>query len=209
MDTSFDQTSPTLDFMLGNGINLPKPTDEDMARLLFATVVNLHEQGYLADIIGNHPVDASENHRLDWALRTEQNAHMSYLRKYRAKEIRSTVWNSPLEPWITLEENYLYLTCSPNHAAWVLLTESVGKPIVVSQLTAESMAKFFVDYRDWAQHIGLHILNKLYQLTIEQADRWEEKVRRMKKCTTALEDMNERVRSAFTEPRTSGTGFEG
>lgn len=58
MDTSRDFVfqSPTFDFVLGAGRNIPQPTEEECTHILLALAEELSRSGVLRDIIGNRPI---------------------------------------------------------------------------------------------------------------------------------------------------------
>jgi hypothetical protein len=208
MDTSRDYNSPTLDFLLGNGANLPVPADRDLAKLLFVTINNLMEQGILADVIGNRPPEASENYKLAWALDMVPDDSKSHLKTLRAREILTTNCIDDADHSATIGHDYLYVACTRSEALWLVVSARSGTHRL-SQLTVESMVDFFSYRTHWATHIGLRILDNLTKVMQDRTVSWQEKASRIERSATSLYHMSERINSAFIIPRTSGDGFEG
>jgi hypothetical protein len=208
MDTSRDYNSPTLDFLLGNGANLPVPADKDLAVLLFVTVNGLMEQGILADIIGNRPPEAGENYKLAWALDVVPDDSKSHLKTLRARQLLTTNCIDDADHSAAIGHDYLYVACTRSEALWLVVSDRNGT-YRLSQLSVDSMVDFFSYHTHWATHVGLRILDNLIKIMRDRTTSWQEKASRIEGSTTSLNHMSKRISSAFIIPRTSGDGFEG
>lgn len=215
MDTSTDRITPTLDFLLEQGINSAAPADEYFARLLFSVLNDLKKNNTLADIIGNHPLEAFDNSRLKQALQVESRRTKLYPDAIRAKEIYSTrrVEVNAIFGRAVIE-SYLYIACSRTDAYWLLVDSyasdsNIADTYEFTQLNTRSMMDFFSSYYEYADHIGLHILRELIKLAHQQTRDWSEKQRRLEESVTFLSFTSQCVTLACAKPRTSGDGIEG
>lgn len=213
MDTSVDHASSTVDFVLGRGINFPKLTDKDFARILFSTLDELHHSCTLADIIGNHTQDHTCNYKLERALAEKSRESNQYPAKVRAKEIYKTsrTDKSCMEPIDT--ESTIYIACTRTDAYWLLVdrieTRHAGNErYVFAQLDVDSMTEFFSHFRQYADHVGLRILRELTYVANQQLGDWKEKQQRLEGATTFLSSTSKRAASACITPRISGDGME-
>jgi hypothetical protein len=215
MDTSVDRITPTLDFLLEQGINPTMPTDEYFARLLFSVLDDLKKNSTLADIIGNRPLEAFYNSKLKWAVRAESHKTSLYPDTIRAKEIYST--RRAIVDAISGRAfiySYVYIACSRTDAYWLLVDRRLSDidtdgRFEFTQLDSRSMVEFFSNYHEYADHIGLQILRELIKLTHQQTHDWSKKQRRLEQAATLLDFTSQCVALACAKPRTSGDGIEG
>lgn len=215
MDTSTDRITPTLDFLLEQGINSPMPADEYFARLLFSVLDDLKKNNTLADIIGNHPLEAFDNSKLKQALQVESRRTKLYPAAVRAKEIYSTRrMDGDAISGRTAIDSHVYIACSRTNAYWLLVDgcmpdSNFTDTYKFTQLDSRSMMEFFSNYHEYADHIGLHILRELIKLAHQQTRDWSEKQRRLEESVTFLNFTSQCVKVACTKPRMSGDGVEG
>jgi hypothetical protein len=213
MDTSVDHTSSTVDFILGQGVNFPKPTDKDFACILFSALDELHRSCTLADIIGNHTQDHTCNYSLDRALAEKARESKLYAAKVRAKEIYKTsrTDKSSQDPVATTSS--IYIACTRMDAYWLLVdrveTEHDGNQrYIFTQLDVDSMTEFFSHFKQYADHIGLQILRELSYAAHRKLEDWKEKQQRLEGAAMFLSSTSKRATSACVTPRTSGSGME-
>lgn len=213
MDTSVDHASSTVDFVLGQGINFPRPTDNDFARILFSVLEELHRSCTLADVIGNYTQDHTCNYELERALAEKARESNLYAAKVRAKEIYKTsrVNRSVPEPIST--ESTIYVACTRTDSYWLLVdrieTRHEGSErYVLTQLDVDSMTELFSHFSQYADHIGLQILRELTYAANHRLDSWKEKQRRLEGATGYLTTVIKTATSACKTPRISGDGVE-
>ena len=88
MATSRDFSSPTYDFMIGNGLNMPTPIVEASAHLLIRTAEELWYSGVLRDFVGDNPImSGMENCQLKAALEAIAPERCAQLQRAKARSV--------------------------------------------------------------------------------------------------------------------------
>lgn len=206
MDTSHDHSSNTLDFLLGDGIKLPVPTDHDFAQLLFTVAKDLHAHGILADMIGNHRLDSAGNYLFNRGLSSNKQIGELYMQQVRARQAFTAYRRE-----VTQFRSHFFIACSRKEAYW-LLVEDISSNADATRYTlldVDTMASCFADYAHYASPIGLQILNNLVICLSDEIKTRREKLELMTESFVSLKVMNQRIKSANTTAHTQGTGIEG
>ena len=210
MDTSVDYSSNTLDFLLGDGTKLPIPTDQDISHLLFAVAKELHAQGILADMIGNHPLDSVSNFLFSRALNDNRQIRELYIQQVRARQAFTAYRRESAEQGTQIRSQF-FIACSRKEAYWLLVEDTSPSSDVIKYtlLDVDTMASCFADYAHYASPIGSQIMNNLVICLKDKIEARRKKLEQMTESYISLKVMNRRIQSAHTTPRTQGTGIEG
>lgn len=162
VDTSRDYSSPTYDFLSGNGINLPKPTSEEYARRLFAIAERLWDSGVLNSVIGNRTV--KDNSKLREAMERFMPEQYEELKTVRVVELKSPVRGEEGYSLDSKVRSRIYLGYSKHDLFWLHTTEwawrSIG-PISCTILDLPSLIEIFQKSNRQLPHTLLRWLNAM------------------------------------------------
>lgn len=169
MDASRNLTSPTLDFILGKGADLPAPTPEEFARILQVVAEEIRDSDSLEHIVGNRSV-FSHNSSV-WELAECIKAKgFPYTDSLRARQIYSHRPSSP-ERRAGEHEEILYLAYEGQQVMWLWLrryshlNSKIGILDCV-EINTDNAAKVFGDSTEnpKGKHFYLSILQSLVQI---------------------------------------------
>lgn len=217
MDTSRDFVfqSPTFDFVLGAGRDIPQPTEEECTHVLLALTDELSRSGVLRDIIGNRPIFRSESNSGIWELETGLEEWKGQYQGARALEVISWSENS-LQGGANAETCKVYVGIKGRTPYWFFLRfhnhRSVQSGTVECyEMDEDSMIRIFSAYR-WARSAsGLprRILAELVDLVDKALKERLERVEKMRGSLSRLREVSTRLDSAEYDKNTSrGDGIE-
>jgi hypothetical protein len=208
MDTSSDFSSPTYDFLIGRGLNLPVPTAEEMARLLIRIGESLRHNNTLHDIVGNRPIVSSsgENYALERAMERFMPERLAELQRARTREVYG-------------HERYgddtgfgFYLGYDGHEVLWFWVKDYYWRspnqgPIECIELDAESMTEVLSRF-EWAMGPGWFVLEGLVKLAKKEVEAKRERLQKLESQATLLEHTLKLVRATHeTLPAPVGLEF--
>lgn len=218
VDTSRDFIfqSPTFDFALGAGRDIPQPTEEDCTHVLLVLIEELSRSGVLRDIIGNRPIFRSESNSGIWELEKGLEEWKDQFQGVRALEVIS--WSeSSLQGGVNAETCKVYVGIKGRTPHWFFLRfhnhRSVQSGVVECyEMDEDSMIRTFSAYR-WARSVsGLprRILAELIELVDKALKERMERVEKMRFSLSRLQQVSARLDSAeYDNAKSLGTGIEG
>lgn len=214
MDTSADFSSPTYDFLAGNGANLPNPTDEEYAYRLFAIAQRLWDSHALSHIIGNSRI--GDNRGLATAMSEFLPERFKVLENARAVELHrsgSYVGGNVIVGGV---RERIFLGYDTKGPLWLRTTERVwdhrdpnskSGPLSCEELNVAGMARMFSD-KNWATPFPEQLLEWLATLVELVCESREAKLLVMRRQHSLLLADLDRFHAAAIEPR-KPSGFEG
>lgn len=208
MDTS---SFTTLDFMLGQGINLPAPTDLEFAKLL--EIVALRLQPYASNLIGNKPYNTNENWMLKEVIESLTPVDATFYKELRAVMLKAfpTRYGNDLS---RAGHHYLYIACSRNRVYWLQVDrldklQALKPKMTVRVMDETAWLELFSEYSDYAVHIAIQLIRKLAVLADTERMNYLTKACQLDDACAALERIAADARSACDIPRRGGDGIEG
>lgn len=217
VDTSRDFVfqSPTFDFVLGAGRNIPQPTEEECTHILLALTEELSRSGVLRDIIGNRPIFRSDANSGIWELEKGLEEWRDKYQGARALEVVS--WSeSSILAGTSAETCKIYVGIKGRTPYWFFLRfynhrSAQSGTIECYEMDEDSMIRIFSAYR-WAQSVsGLprRILAELVELVDKTLKDKQERVEKMRGSLSKLREVSARLDSAEYDKTTSrGDGIE-
>lgn len=217
MDTSRDFIfqSPTFDFVLGAGRDIPQPTVEDWTHVLLVLTEELADSGVLQDIIGNRPIFRSETNFGIWELEEGLKEWKDHYHKARALEVIS--WSeSSLLSGVNAETCKVYLGTKGRTHYWFFLRfhnhrSAQSGTIECVDMDDDSMIHIFSRHQ-WGESVsGLprRILAELVKLVEKALKERLERVEKIRVSLSRLQQASARLDHAEYDKATSlGTGIE-
>lgn len=223
MDTSRNFSSPTVDFVIGDGTHVPTPTMSDLVEILHAIGERLRKDGVLDHVIGNRNVFSSNlevwdlREGLTRAYRNGRNdADPTYSDRLRARKIYSggshshSILNN--RPYL---REALYLGYDHGDFMWFWLVEhcsdsSLTGPVYCYDLKSAGARMAFEESDiPRGKYFGMSVLQSLDKILKDEVKERRHRLTKLEAGSTIVDHMIDRFGSAMQEPRTSGDGFEG
>jgi hypothetical protein len=182
VDTSHDFNSQTVNFLLGEGMNIPLPTYEDYARVLIALSEELKDRNLLSDIIGNRPPGDNTVLQQGIALLSDE-AQLDYEHSWDKLRARNILSLSQYENH-ALCGALMYLGQVRGRIVWLFIKGRAQTVTECVELDTSTNAKVFSDHHDWSMpdvNVGQLALRTLKQETEIEVDRKREKLLNLEK----------------------------
>jgi hypothetical protein len=176
MDTSRDYSSPTYDFVMGKGVNLPRPSYHDYSHIIMGVGEKIESNGLLNDVIGYRTVDTDSHLKkaIEQLAPADATDDESPYGKLRARSIFSLDHGSGERHTVIK----FYLGTLKSQLTWIFLhaydsqSSRSGEIITCTMPDARGMAKLFFDYQYLAEgkiaQLVLHGLKSNVDLEVKR-----------------------------------------
>lgn len=196
VDTSRDFNSQTVNFLMGEGVNISLPTYEDYAQVLIRLGGELDNRQLLSDIIGNRPV--SDNALLQQGIALLSNeARLTYEHPWDKLRARNVLSLSRYEDNV-LCGALIYLGQVRGRVVWLFIKGRAQTVTECAELDANAMAKVFADHQDWSfpdVNVGQLAVRTLRQEIEIEVSRKREKLLNLEKGLALVDTVLERDQS--------------
>lgn len=224
MDASRNFSSPTVDFVLGNGASIPTPTLGDLLEILHAAGRQLRKDGLLEHVIGNRNVFGTSSEV--WDLKEgitkayhngRNNAPEAYSERLRARKIYASgshTHHSVLNYHPYLEEA-IFLGYDRGDFMWLWLVKHCSHsdsngPAYCYDLTSPGGRMAFEESdMPRGTQFGMSVLLSLDKILKDEVKERRERLTRLEAGSITISNMIDRFGSTLTKPRISGDGIEG